>query len=140
MKKIIDLAQIEAREKQLLEELADLRKLKRYADKFGFDYHGQATSTDPLALGASVVPQADAIGVVKNAISSIITETFTNQDIEKLLSDAGMSVSRSSIFEAISTFKDRGEIIVAEKGAGRRPAKYKKTDKFLPFEINISVA
>jgi hypothetical protein len=131
VKKIVDIAQIEAREKELVEELAQLRSFKKYASKFGSDY-GQA----PVANGTGQAPadsSADAEKVLRDIIAMFNKAEFNYQSLERVLVESGKSLSRSSVFDVLAKFKEAGEIQVVRPGAGRRPAEYKVTDKFCPF-------
>ena len=130
MKKVIDLAAIERREQELEDELAKLRAIKKYATRFGADY-GQPGN------GVEAVPDMLSVAAVEQPIRTVILtfgqEEFNYQTIEKLLVETGNTISRSSIFDWISTLKEKGEIEVIRKGAGRRPAQYKATAQFSPF-------
>jgi hypothetical protein len=135
MKKIIDLAQIEVREKKLLEELAELRNFKKYASKFGADYGSPTpkkvalSDVNNISAPHPVVPQADVETAV-NAVLTIHGDLFNVQLIEATLRASGHDFSRSSIFEAIAALKENGYIEVISPGAGRRPTQYATTDKF----------
>ncbi len=133
MKKIIDLAQIEARERELVEELAKLRSLKKYATKFGTDY-GQQEANGALENAPAIAP-ADVLDALRHVLTMIREQEFTYGTIDQSLSKLGQTFSRSSIFEGLASLKDKGEILVVHKGAGRRPTQYRITDKF--FHENI---
>ena len=130
MKKVIDLAEIELREKELINELAKLRALKRYATKFGADYAGVAENGE--VSPQNELPAAD-IPVTLRTIIGSFTDEFNYQDIEKSLTNNSIKISRSSIFEFLAKLKLGDEIATVRPGAGRRPAQFKLTDKFMPF-------
>jgi hypothetical protein len=137
MKKIIDLAQIEAREKKLEDELAELRTLKKYVTKFGADYGiPQRRPESNQAETAIVAPQADVEEAARYVISKFGKADFNYPIIEQSLVGLDKKYSRSSVFDVISALKENGEIEVVLEGAGRRPAMYRVTDKFQAPQIN----
>jgi hypothetical protein len=130
LKKVIDISAIEAREKELTDELVKLRALKRYATKFGADY-GE-TSENAQNLLQNEVPEPE-IALHLKAMIGTFTDEFNYQTIEKCVAQSNVKISRSSIFEFLSKMKESGEIETVRPGAGRRPAQFKLTDKFMPF-------
>jgi hypothetical protein len=133
VKKIIDLAQIEARERELEDELSRLRAIKKYATKFGTDY-GQPQSNGAVASEAQPAEASSGVmQVLRSLFATFGANEFNYQKIAQALAQTEYRFSRSSIFDALAEFKERGEIQTVHAGAGRRPAQLKTTEKFTPF-------
>ncbi|MGP8200524.1 MAG: hypothetical protein ACLQU4_13595 [Limisphaerales bacterium] len=135
MRKIIDIAEIESREKALVEELAKLRAIKKYAIKFGADYGvppPRRPQPDVVNISAPrpIEPQADVEAAVRTTIATFGQQYFHFNSIEALLVQSSHTFSRSSVFEALATLKANGEIKPTVPGAGRRPTQYQITEKF----------
>lgn len=134
MKKVIDLAAIEAREKELEEELAKLRSIKKYATKFGEDY---GASQPNGVNGVPDVSAADAENRVWSIITTLRNPEFNYPMIEEALVNSGVKVGRSSVFDAIASLKEGGKIEVVRKAAGRRPAQYKIAPSLSSTALNL---
>jgi hypothetical protein len=132
MKKVIDLEQIEAREKELLDELGSLRRIKKYAVKYGADLSTPLPPRRDPELPSGTVPSIALTEMLRQIIESFNGAQFNFPEIEAQMSAFNQVFSRSAIFDGISNLKEMGHIVVVEKGAGRRPAEYRVTESFTP--------
>jgi hypothetical protein len=134
MKKLIDLAQIEARENELEAELAQLRSFKKYASKYGSDIAGDGPSSVISLPPSQSAITDDILNTIRIAIDGLNQSEFNSSTLEQVLArDKTTPISRSSIFDGLKQLKETGEIQTIHKGAGRRPAVYKSSRPVLLF-------
>lgn len=126
MKKVIDLAKLEADEAKLVEELKRIRQLKAFAAKYGTDIgqNGEAAVLE--------APSATVALALRTAILAFGTLEFNYQALEQAIANYPQKISRSSVFQFLAELKERGEIRTVRPGAGRRPAQLQATETFSP--------
>jgi hypothetical protein len=152
MRKVIDLDEIERREIELVEELKNLRRIKKYALKYGADEQSNQAPNGisaaasrlrdvletPIATAAFTgtrTAQIDAFEAVREIVGSFPTDkAFTSQDIERALESGESDFSRSAVFAVLLGMKTAGEITITQEGAGRRPTLYVRNPNFKDFE------
>ena len=92
----------------------------------------EEASTTPLDVQtAPLLPQTNGNVSTAEYVRRAITKcgkTYTINDVEKALSDAAVRIERTEISKTLSRFAADEEIIISQRGIGRRPTIFTKEE------------
>lgn len=128
-------AKLSADQEEIAKNLDALRRVKSLLGDIEAN-ESEASAVETAAGGCETEVAAKressgrlSLGVVDDAVRWAVSQyegmVFDSTGIKKTLESAGKHCNPSSVSAALGRLRDKGILLVVEKGQGRRPTKYK---------------